>query len=73
MFNQWVIDGLAEGDVVACDMYDRIYKGAFPGGNLTMAVRTRTKTGGAVIWGGVRDVYKMIIIDTQEYFWCILS
>lgn len=68
MFNQWVIDSLVEGDVVVCDMYDKIYKGTFLGGNLTTAIKTRTKTGGAVIWGGVRDVEQMEKVDTQVYY-----
>ena len=54
-YNQWVIDSLVEGDVVVADMYDKIYKGTFLGGNLTTAIRTKTKTGGGVIWGGIRD------------------
>lgn len=58
-YNQWVIDSLVEGDVVAADMYDKIYKGTFLGGNLTTAIATKTKTGGGVIWGGVRDVEQM--------------
>ena len=58
-YNQWVVDSLVEGDVLVVDMYDKIYKGTFLGGNLTTAVATRTKTGGAVIWGGVRDVEQM--------------
>ena len=33
-YNQWVIDRLYERDVVVCDMYDKIYKGTFLGGNL---------------------------------------
>ena len=32
-YNQWVIDSLVEGDVVVADMYDKIYKGTFVGGN----------------------------------------
>lgn len=67
-FNQWVIDSLVEGDVAVIDMYDKIYKGTFLGGNLTTAVRNKTKTGGAVIWGGVRDVEQMEKIDVQVYF-----
>ncbi len=55
-YNQWVIDHLYERDVVVCDMYDKIYKGTFLGGNLTTALQKHTKTGGAVIWGGVRDI-----------------
>ena len=53
--NQWVIDSLTEGDVVVADMYDKIYEGTFVGGNLSTAIRNRTKTGGAVVWGGIRD------------------
>lgn len=67
-YNQWVIDTLVEGDVAVIDMYDKIYKGTFLGGNLTTAVRSKTKTGGAVIWGGVRDTEQMKKIDTQVYF-----
>lgn len=68
-FNQWVIDSLVEGDVAVVDMYDKIYKGTFLGGNLTTAVKNKTKTGGAVIWGGVRDVEQMEKIEgVQVYF-----
>lgn len=68
-YNQWVIDGLVEGDVVVADMYDKIYKGTFLGGNLTTAIATKTKTGGAVIWGGVRDVEQMkAVAGVQVYF-----
>lgn len=54
--NQWVIDTLVEGDVVVADMYDKIYEGTFVGGNLATAISNRTRTGGAVIWGGIRDL-----------------
>ena len=68
-FNQWVIDNLYEDDVVVADMYDKIYKGTFVGGNLTKAIETRTKNGGAVIWGGVRDVEQMKERkNTQVYY-----
>ena len=68
-YNQWVIDSLVEGDVVVADMYDKIYKGTFVGGNLTTAIHTKTKNGGAVIWGGVRDVEQMKQVpDVQVYF-----
>lgn len=68
-FNQWVIDTLVERDVVVVDMYDKIYKGTFLGGNLTTAIRTRTKTGGAVVWGGIRDVEQMKQVpDVQVYY-----
>ena len=68
-FNQWVIDSLTDGDVVVADMYDKIYKGTFIGGNLTTAIKARTNTGGAVIWGGIRDVEQMKSIeDVQVYY-----
>lgn len=66
--NQWVIDNLTEGDVVVADMYDKVYNGTFVGGNLTTAINVRTKTGGAVIWGGIRDIEQMRKIDTQVYY-----
>ena len=68
-YNQWVIDSLVERDIVVCDMYDKIYKGTFLGGNLTTAIHNRTKTGGAVIWGGIRDVEQMKKVpDVQVYY-----
>lgn len=67
-YNQWVIDSLVEDDVVVADMYDKIYKGTFVGGNLATAIKTRTKRGGAVIWGGVRDLEQMEKIDVQVYY-----
>lgn len=68
-YNQWVIDSLVEGDVVVADMYDKIYKGTFLGGNLTTAIKTKTKTGGGVIWGGIRDTEQMKNVpDVQVYY-----
>ena len=52
-FNQWVIDSLVEDDVVVVDMFDKIFQGTYVGGNLSTAIKTRTKRGGAVIWGGM--------------------
>jgi regulator of RNase E activity RraA len=67
--NQWVIESLTEGDVLVVDMFDKIYKGTFLGGNLTTALRNKTKTGGAVVWGGVRDVEQMKKVEgVQVYF-----
>lgn len=67
--NQWVIDSLRERDVAVIDMYDKIYKGTFLGGNLTTALKARTVNGGAVIWGGIRDVEQMKRVqDVQVYY-----
>ena len=67
--NQGVIDSLTDRDVAVVDMYDKVYKGTFIGGNLTTAIRARTGTGGAVIWGGIRDVEQMQKVpDVQVYY-----
>ena len=67
--NQWLIDSLQERDVAVVDMYDKIFKGTFLGGNVTTAIRTKTKTGGAVIWGGIRDIEQMQAVpDVQVYY-----
>ena len=67
--NQWVIDSLTDRDVAVVDIYDKVYKGTFIGGNLTTAIRARTGTGGAVIWGGIRDVEQMQKVpDVQVYY-----
>lgn len=67
--NQWIIDSLTQGDVIVIDMYDKIYKGTFVGGNLLTAIQAKTKNGGAVIWGGIRDVEQMYKVpDVQVYY-----
>ncbi len=66
--NQWVIESLTDRDVIVVDMYDKIYKGTFVGGNLTTAIKNKTHTGGAVIWGGIRDIEQMQKVDTQVYY-----
>ena len=68
-FNQWVIDNLVEDDVVVVDLYDKIFEGTYVGGNLSTAIRTRTKTGGAVIWGGVRDLQQIEEMDHFQIFY----
>lgn len=68
-YNQWVIDTLVEGDVAVVDMYDKIYKGTFIGGNLITAIKARTKTGGAVVWGGVRDMEQMVLTPDVQVFY----
>lgn len=66
--NQWVIDSLQERDVIVIDMYDKVFKGTFVGGNLTTAIKNKAKTGGAVIWGGIRDIEQMQKVDLQVYY-----
>lgn len=68
-FNQWVIDNLVEDDVVVVDLYDKVFEGTYVGGNLSTAIRTRTKTGGAVIWGGVRDLQQIAEMENFQIFY----
>ncbi len=68
-YNQWVIDNLVEDDVVVVDLYDKIFEGTYVGGNLSTAIRTRTKNGGAVIWGGVRDLQQIVKIDGLQVYY----
>ena len=67
--NQWVIDSLNDRDVIVIDMFDKVYKGTFLGGNLTTAIHQKTGSGGAVIWGGIRDIEQMHRVpDVQVYY-----
>lgn len=68
-YNQWIIESLVEGDVCVIDMYDKIYKGTFLGGNLTTAIANKTKTGGGVIWGGIRDVEQMKKVEGVQVYY----
>ena len=67
--NQWVIECLTDRDVCVVDMYDKIYKGTFVGGNLTTAIKNKTHTGGAVIWGGIRDIEQMQKVDGVQVYY----
>ena len=67
--NQWVIDSLTDRDVIVIDMFDKVYKGTFLGGNPTTAIHQKTGNGGAVIWGGIRDIEQMPRVpDVQVYY-----
>lgn len=68
-FNQWVIDQLGEDDVVVVDLFDKIFQGTYVGGNLSTAIATRTKRGGAVIWGGIRDLEQIVEIEETQTFY----
>ena len=68
-YNQWVIDSLTENDVVVVDLYDKIFEGTYVGGNLSTAIKTRTRQGGAVIWGGIRDLQQIVKIDGLQIYY----
>lgn len=68
-FNQWVIESLVKRDVVVVDMCDQILFGTYVGGNLSTAIKTRTETGGAVIWGGIRDLEQIVKMDDFQVYY----
>lgn len=68
-YNQWVIDSLVEDDVAVVDMFDKVHLGTYVGGNLSTAISTRTKRGGAVIWGGIRDNQQVVNIDNINVYY----
>lgn len=65
-FNQMIIESLVEDDVLVVDFFDKVRDGTFVGGNLSTAIKTRTKRGGAVLWGGIRDMEQIIKIDDLQ-------
>lgn len=68
-YNQWVVDSLTDGDALVVDLYDKVLQGTYVGGNLSTAIKTRTKTGGAVIWGSVRDLQQIKKIEDLQIFY----
>ena len=66
-FNQWSLEYLQNNDVLVVDMCDKIINGTYLGGNLSTVVKTKTQnpTGGAVIWGGIRDLQQ--VYDIEEF------
>ena len=68
-FNSWVIELLQEDDILVIDLFDKIVDGTYVGGNLSTAVSARTKRGGSVIWGGIRDLQQVMgITNIQTYY-----
>jgi len=68
-FNSWVIEVLGEDDILVVDLFDKYYEGTFVGGNLSTAVSRRTKRGGQVIWGGIRDLQQVMGITNIQTFY----
>lgn len=55
--------------MVVVDLFDKIFKGTFLGGNLTTAIKNKTHTGGAVIWGGIRDIEQMQKVEGVQVYY----
>ena len=66
---QWILDEIVENDVVVADCFDKIENCTFLGGNLTTNIARRTVRGGAVIWGGIRDLEQIQEIDSVQIYY----
>jgi 4-hydroxy-4-methyl-2-oxoglutarate aldolase len=66
--NQWVIDQLQPGDVLVVDLYGKIEGGTFVGDNLFYYVMTKTKNGGLIVDGAIRDLEGIAPMDMPAYF-----
>lgn len=66
--NQWVIDQLQAGDVVVVDLFGKTEGGTFVGDNLAYYIWKKTKTGGMIIDGSIRDLEGISEIDMGAYF-----
>jgi regulator of RNase E activity RraA len=65
--NSWVIQTLIKDDVVVIDLFGKIFKGTYSGGNLSTAIMARTGRG-QVIYGGIRDMQQIMQIPGLSTF-----
>jgi regulator of RNase E activity RraA len=68
-FNSWPLQMLQEDDILVIDLFDKVFEGTYVGGNLSTAIAQRTKRGGAIIWGGVRDLQQIMGITSIQVFY----
>lgn len=68
-YNIFVVDSLIEDDVWVVDLFDKIKYGTIIGGNLGTVLQERTKRGGAVVWGGIRDLDQMKTLDKINVYY----
>ena len=67
-YNKSTVDRLIESDVMVVDFYDKITYGTYFGGNLSTQMARKTKGGGAVIWGGIRDLDQVMKISNLQIY-----
>ena len=68
-YNKAAVDRLVKDDVMVVDFYGKVEYGTFFGGNLSTTVAKRTQGGGAVIWGGIRDLDQVKHIDNLQIYY----
>lgn len=69
MYNQWVVDSLVEDDIFVADLFDKTQYGTICGGNLATVIKEKTKRGGAVVWGSIRDLQQIRNIEGINIFY----
>ena len=65
-YNKSAVDRLVEDDVMVVDLFDKVVYGTFFGGNLSTQLKNKTKRGGAVVWGGIRDLDQVKKIEASR-------
>ena len=68
-YNKSAVDRLVEDDVMVVDLFDKVTYGTFFGGNLSTAIKNKTKRGGAVVWGGIRDLDQIKEIEGIQIYY----
>jgi regulator of RNase E activity RraA len=68
-YNKSAVGRLIKNDVMVVDFFDKVLYGTYFGGNLSTAVANRTQGGGAVIWGGIRDIDQIKGIKNLQIYY----
>jgi regulator of RNase E activity RraA len=68
-YNKSAVGRLVKNDVMVVDFFDKVTYGTYFGGNLSTAVANRTQGGGAVIWGGIRDIDQIQDIPNLQIYY----
>jgi len=68
-YNKSAVDRLVEDDVMVIDFFDKVAHGTFFGGNLSTQIKNKTKRGGAVVWGGIRDLDQIKKIEGIQIYY----
>ena len=68
-YNKSAVDRLVEDDVMVVDLFDKVVYGTFFGGNLSTQLKNKTKRGGAVVWGGIRDLDQVKKIEGIQIYY----
>ena len=68
-FNQWMIDEMQPYDILVADVFDKVHLGSSLGGNLATSINSRATPGGAVLWGGIRDLEQIHGIEDMQVFY----